>query len=164
MYFYHVASNPDIQYCYLDTSALVKRYVTEPGSTWTQHLLENRDLLLSTSEIALVEVSTALSIQVRTGRLSHRLGRLAYAVFQEHVVNNEYNMIPADRVIIDKAAALGRKHPLKAYDAIHVATALHLRDLLKIRDRSLVFVCADSQALRAATAESLLTENPHDHF
>jgi hypothetical protein len=148
-------------YYYLDTSAVVKRYVLEPGSMWVRKLIANHDLLL-TSQITIAEVSSALAIMARTMRLTRRQREDALAEFLEDIKSGAYQTTSVSLPIIERAAFLVQQHPLKAYDAIHVATALHLRDMLTIRKSPFVFVCADAQALRAAAAEGLLTENPHD--
>jgi hypothetical protein len=61
------------------------------------------------------------------------------------------------------AATLVGRHPLRAYDAIQLATAL---DYLKTRapDRARFrFLTADDQLERAAQAEGLKTDNPNRH-
>ena len=54
---------------YLDSSALVKRYVNEPGSAWVRQITdlfsENTILL---AEISLAEVAAALSAKSRATR------------------------------------------------------------------------------------------------
>ena len=66
---------------YLDASALVKRYVREPGSTWVRTLVDDPANVILTSAISLVEVSAAIAICVRTGKLRPRQGEMAYEEF-----------------------------------------------------------------------------------
>ena len=56
------------------------------------------------------------------------------------------------------------RHPLRAYDAIHLATALMVnRRLLAAGVLGLVFLCADDRLLQAAVAEGLAVDNPNEH-
>ena len=66
---------------YFDASALVKRYVLEPGSTWVRALIDRvnpdtgeRVNTVLIAEVSLVEVAAALAISERTGRI-HRWHR-----------------------------------------------------------------------------------------
>ena len=46
---------------YLDTSALIKRYVTETGSSWLLNLFSHPNLLLFTTRVTTVEVRSVLA-------------------------------------------------------------------------------------------------------
>ena len=54
---------------YLDTSALVKLYVKEPGSQAVRALLEKAQIV-STSRVAYVEMRAGLARKLRQGELS----------------------------------------------------------------------------------------------
>jgi predicted nucleic acid-binding protein len=54
---------------FCDTSAIVKYYVTEPGSQWVWKLVDSGEPVFLV-EITIAEVSAALSILRRTGRIS----------------------------------------------------------------------------------------------
>ncbi|MBI4322593.1 MAG: type II toxin-antitoxin system VapC family toxin [Chloroflexi bacterium] len=56
---------------YLDSSAVVKYYVSEPGSSWVRSRIDGTDVVLL-SEITVVEVAAALGILRRMGRISAR--------------------------------------------------------------------------------------------
>ena len=63
-----------------------------------------------------------------------------------------------------RAAALCRKHPLRAYDADQLACALTRRDDdLAAGLAAPVFICADAVLLGVAAAEGLAVENPTAH-
>ena len=66
---------------YLDANALVKRYVHEPGSTWVRTLIDDPANVILISAISLVEVSAAIAICVRIGKLGPRQGGMAYEEF-----------------------------------------------------------------------------------
>ncbi len=46
---------------YLDSSAIVKRYVTETGSVWIRNLCQNSSYAVFISELALPEVGSAFA-------------------------------------------------------------------------------------------------------
>jgi hypothetical protein len=56
------------------------------------------------------------------------------------------------------------EHPLRAYDATHLATALTAQRFLTSQSSpSLVFLSADDRLSRAASAEGLAADNPNLH-
>jgi len=148
---------------YLDSSVVVKRYVDEPGSAWTRLLITERANTAILSEIAIVEVSAALAMSVRTGKVRKALGRAAYEAFHADIAAGVYQLLAVARPTIDEAADLAQVHPLKGYDALHVATGLQAARDLADQEIALVFVSGDDQMLRAAEAEGLLTDNPFWH-
>jgi len=146
---------------FFDTSALVKYYVTEPGSTWVRTLVDSQSPLFLV-EIALAEMAAALGILHRVGRLTRRQCDEYWWIFEEDCVRR-YRWLPVSRLCIETGATLCRRYPLKSYDAVQVATALHLRQVLSEQELPLTFVSGDDQALDAAEAEGLAVENPFDH-
>ncbi len=68
------------------------------------------------------------------------------------------------QVTVDTACKLSGTHRLRAYDAIHLATALLLNgEMIRNNKPPLTFICADNRLLEIAQAENLRTENPNDH-
>lgn len=57
---------------YLEPSALVKYYVTEPGSTWVRQLVDGEANVLVSAEITITEVAVALGVIARMGSISRR--------------------------------------------------------------------------------------------
>jgi predicted nucleic acid-binding protein len=67
--------------------------------------------------------------------------------------------------LIDLAIDLTRRHKLRGYDAVQLASALTANSALMAEGFSgLVFVSADDDLLVAANAESLAVENPNSHL
>jgi hypothetical protein len=65
---------------------------------------------------------------------------------------------------IDAACRLANKHPMRAYDAMQLATAWLFNQALSRAGRSpLTFISADDLLVNQAQAEGLLTENPNHH-
>ena len=150
-------------FLYLDSSVVVKHYVDEPGSAWVQSHITEAGNIAILSEIAIVEVSAALAMSVRMGKLRKALGQAAYEAFHADIAAGVYQLVAVARSAIDEAAELAQAHPLKGYDALHVATALETAHDLAEQNLTLVFVSGDDQMLRAAEAEGLTTDNPFLH-
>ena len=155
---------------YLDTSAIVKRYVTEKGSAWIEELCEARvpdsEMRVHTiliGELTLLEVASAITQRVKkTKQLDEQEGNDAYNLFFRHA-REEYTVEPWSRYVLNQAIELAQKHALRAYDAAQLAFALYSNNLLKEDDISLTFVTSDKTLLEAAQAEGLAAENPQDH-
>ena len=131
---------------YLDTSALVKLCVAEQGSDLVAALWDGADLV-ATSRLADAEVRAVLAAGQRTGRLEPAQARAALAAWERlwpgvHVVELE-------EVVTGGAATLVGTHPLRAADALHLASALVLRS------PDLLVAAWDEQLAAAARAEGL---------
>ena len=149
---------------YLDTSALVKRYVAETGSAWVRRLLAHpAQYVIYTAALAQAEVISALQRRVRAGRLevaqAQRLGQRVTAHFVQR-----YQVISMTQAVVDQACVALQAHPLRAADAIHLACALTIRRI--VQEQGLLppsFVVADTALRAAATAEGFVVENPLQH-
>jgi predicted nucleic acid-binding protein len=151
---------------FFDTNAIVKRYVTEPGSAWVREQCDAKEPTtlkalhtIFISEITIVEGAAALAILVRNGVMAKRDGQDAYKKFMAEA-DTEYKLIGITSAMIRAAAQLTQQHPLKGYDALQLAVTLHIHQLLNARKLALTFVSSDKQLLRAAQAESLTTIDP----
>lgn len=150
---------------YIDSSALVKRYVTETGASWVQALADPvAGNVLVSATITRIEVAAALASRHRApGGLSRAERDSAVALLEQHCVM-EYILIPVDTPVLDRALTLMQRHRLRAYDAVQLAAALLSNDTYMAAGLSaLVFVSADHDLLSAAQAEGLATESPHTH-
>ena len=148
---------------YWDSSVVVKRYLDEPGSAWVRMLAANPENTFLTTQMSIVEVSAAIAISVRVGRLTKRQSQHAYRNFASDVDTDAYQLLAVARPIIDRAALLVQAHPLKGYDAVHLATGLEAARNLADQEITLVFVSGDDQMLGAAEAEGLMADNPFLH-
>ncbi len=149
---------------FLDTSALVKRHVAEPGHTWVEALCNpSASNSIVISEAALVEVIAAFSRLARETppRLSTAERDQVIADF-EILAASEYIVVVLARPVLTRAAALCRTRPLRAYDAVQLACALTQRDDdLAAGNPTPTFVCADANLLAIAQAEGFTVENPN---
>jgi predicted nucleic acid-binding protein len=139
---------------YLDTSALVKRFVSEPGSSEIQSLLTEGEPVASAT-IAYVELYSGLTRRHREGGLSHGQYRLACRRVERDWMALVKVELGAE--ILSSARGLIQRHGLRAFDAIHLASALGLQ---AAANEPVTFVAADQRLLRAATGERLATVNP----
>jgi len=149
---------------YLDASALVKRYVDEVGSNWLRAAMAPAwRPLLFTSRMAIVEVISAFARRVRDGSLTPEELAAARDAFRGDCLSG-YQIMPPTVAVIDLACTLLERHPLRAYDATHLATALSAQQFLAARGYpALTFLSADDRLNRAATAEGLTVDNPNHH-
>ena len=150
---------------FLDSSALVKRYVAETGTLWVQALVapSTRHKLLIT-RITWVEVLSALARRQRDGSLSSAQVDGSVRSFR-YDLGTQYQVIEFSRELAETAGQLVRKHPLRAYDAVQLASALRVQlDLVQAQAPPLTFICADDHLLAVAQAEGLRTDNPNQHL
>lgn len=149
---------------YLDASALVKRYIDEVGSDWLRGIIaSSQPALLFTSRLTIVEVVSAFVRRVREGSLSLEELAIARDAFRGDCLN-EYQIMPPTMTVIDLACSILEQYPLRAYDAIHLATALGAQQFLVAQGYPpLTFLSADDRLSRVATTEDLEVDNPNHH-
>lgn len=149
-------------YYFLDSSAVVKRYITEIGSGWIRQLTAqsaNNQLFLA--RITWVEVLSALSRRQREGFLDHATLIQIKTVFQTHI-NRQYETLEVERTLIEAAGNLVTQHPLRAYDAIQLAAALQLKATLnQAQLADPIFLTADNRLLTIAQSTGLPWDNPN---
>lgn len=111
---------------YLDTSALVKLYAEEPGREEVENAVREARVV-AVSEIGYVEARSALARKEREGSFSTDEHDEAVAQLQQDY-REVYLSRPITGDLVARAGELARKHALRAYDAVHLATALVLRE------------------------------------
>ena len=134
---------------YLDTSALVKLYVSEPGSAEVRRLVEAADAA-ATSWVAYAETRAAFSRALReqvTSPEDHiqRVGQFN----QDWESTLRVELLP---LIARNAGDLTEVYGLRGFDAIHLASALWLRDKCGV---ALAFVAYDRRLAEAAARAGL---------
>jgi len=139
---------------YLDTSALIKRFVEETGSNKVEDLVVER-APASTATLAYVEVYSGLSRKQRDGELSADQFDEIRIQFEEDWPS--YVRVHLRDEVLHLARDLVGRHPLRALDAVHVASALHLQSLL---GSAVTFVAADRRLLDAAGTEGMDIVDP----
>ena len=129
---------------YFDSSALFKLFLPEPGSDEAL-LVWGSGIPRVTSRLSHAELACALGAAVRQGRVD----RPAVGVVDGTFLRRNADLIEADDRIVTAAAALGVAYGLRGGDAIHVSSALCLREF------SPLVVSWDERQRAAALAEGL---------
>jgi uncharacterized protein len=111
---------------YLDSSALVKLYAEEPGTEEVRNVTSDATVV-AVSEIGYVEARSALARKEREGAFSAEEHDEAVDSLRRDFWEL-YLPRPLTGGIIAHAGELAREHALRAYDAVHLATALSLRN------------------------------------
>lgn len=130
---------------FFDTSALVKRYVEEPGSAMVRAAL--RANTVAVARVTLAETAAAVA---RAARLS------AITVAQRDAILSRLpldfarlQVIEIRPALVSRVSSLVTSHPLRAYDAIQLAAAITLRQA----GTAVEIWCADGDLVAAADAE-----------
>jgi predicted nucleic acid-binding protein len=148
---------------YFDSSALVKLYVAETGSEWVNTAVQAEEQArVWIAKIGIVEAASAIARHHRTGNITSPKRDL---LFQALLFDsrNRLALISESNKIIALAVNITQKHPLRGYDAVHLAAALELnKQLSENQLSSIIFVSADENLNQAAFAEGLTVENPSE--
>jgi predicted nucleic acid-binding protein len=147
----------DLALYFLDTSALVKLYVQEPGTDRLLPLIndqsENRFAVLA---ISVVEIRSAIRRRQRAGDIDAPVAAAVLESVQKHMESRFLRQVINDNVI-DAAVEMIDRYALRAYDAIQLAGCLVLS---RITVDACTFVCADHRLLDAARSEQLKVLDP----
>ena|SRR5687767_3462777 len=131
---------------YFDASALVKRYVREPGTPSVRLLL--RQERAATSRLSEAEISSALCRRRREGALTARQYQRALDGLRVDLGRFEIvELVPA---VVAAVHPLLARHSLRAGDALQLASALMLREAL---GDELTVVAYDERLHEAARLE-----------
>lgn len=114
---------------YLDTSALIKRYVNETGTEDARAWIRAADSI-STSLLTRAETAAGLTRLQNRGILTREDYRLALEQFRLDWA--EYHRIPVNEELIARADFLACQHGLRGYDAVHLAAALIWQEALML--------------------------------
>jgi len=139
---------------YLDATALVKRYVPEPGRHWLERRLRSERLLHS-SAISYAETHAALARRFREGDLKRRDFTEARNRFEVDWL--ELQEIAVDNETLAPVAQIVERVPLRGMDAIHLAAALWLQR--KFGSNTLL-VASDTRLLQAAQQFGFVVLDP----
>ena len=144
---------------FLDTSALVKRYVAEVCSRTVTELVSAPSVNILIADITRAEFASALNRRLRDGTVSPEQHRALKSAFAFHLVD-DYLVVPLQSSHITAACRVINAHGLRAYDAVQLAVALSLRDLLAPPGEIISLVSTDPRLNAAARAEGLAVIEP----
>jgi uncharacterized protein len=144
---------------FFDTSALIKCYVVEIGSQWVvTTTAQNHQILIS--HITPIEMVSAFARRYREKALSERQMQAAMLVMERHI-KRQYAVIHLSQNIETTAKDLLVQYPLRALDALQLATALDTQfQIQHAKLTPLIFVSADTRLLGAAQQIGLEILNP----
>ena len=139
---------------YLDSSALVKLYVQEPGTN-VVHDLVLRSAASATSSIAYAETRAALARRHREGIIgTPEMAEIKLALIDDW---QRLFVVPVSLVIAKMAGDLAESHALRGMDAVHLATALWLQEQ---QPAPLTFAAWDTRLLQAASSAGFAVQGP----
>lgn len=139
---------------YFDTSALAKKYVAEAGSDLINRIIADA-VSIATSKITYPEM---LSAFVRRNKMGDVSDKELSELINEFENNWNYFFILDIKDDLFKILKIAiKKHHLKVADAVHLASALWLRDNIA---GNVSFSASDMNLLRAAELEGLKVINP----
>lgn len=132
---------------YLDASALVKLFVPEPESDMlNRSLVGAEDVVLS--DLAVTEMASALGRRVREGKLLvARARRLQREAEKLAAACRRVELTPPIHRRAERLLLSSREVPLRALDALHLATALDVN--------AATVVTFDPRLRAAASAQGL---------
>lgn len=138
---------------FLDTSAMVKLYLAEPGSERMRGaVMEERPV--AASHLAFAEIHATFA---RRGReellLASELEQLRLRFADDW---EELTQVPIGAEVLAFVPGLCARHSLRGGDALQLASAL----LLVQEGLAVTFACSDRRLLDAAAAEGLATFDP----
>ena len=136
---------------YMDTNALVKNYVVEPGSnrlikTW------NQADAIAISIVGYAEVLAAFHRKFREKSLS--IDELEELICEFKDDWNMFNKVDVKIALFPIVDRLLIKYQLRGFDVIHLSSCITLNE--HVEDK-VVFVCADHLLLKSAEQERIAT-------
>jgi predicted nucleic acid-binding protein len=132
---------------YADTSSLFKLYLAEEGSSEVRAAAVSASQI-ATSVVAYAETRIALARALREGRLDRRGFATARGKFE--IEWSAIGAIDVTDEILGESGDLGDLYPIRAFDAIHLASAKQVRALAR---NEVGFSSADGRLRDAAVAE-----------
>ncbi|ASJ12773.1 type II toxin-antitoxin system VapC family toxin [Thermococcus thioreducens] len=132
-----------MEVAFFDTSALVKRYHIERGSSIVNELMRN--YIVAISELAILEMTSALNRRFLSGELTKR--KLDWVLERFYSDLEDYVVVTISSETISLAISLVLKHGLKTLDSLQLASAL------RIKDEASIFATFDERLKNAAEKE-----------
>lgn len=149
---------------FFDSSAIVKRYVQEAGTSRVIGLTDpaaRHDIYLA--RIAGVEVISAIARRSRSGGLSTTTAAQVLADFRFDFAS-QYQTFEITAALITRAMTLAETHALRGYDAVQLAAALEAHHFCSVSGLpALTLISADEALNTAAMAEGLAVDDPNVH-
>jgi predicted nucleic acid-binding protein len=133
----------------MDTSALMKVYVEEEGSSLARRLSTEAGVL-AMSRVGYAEARAGLALALRMGRLDDPSFTTALRSFEERWA--QVSVVEVSEPLVREAGDLAQNRALRGFDAIHLASAMVFQ---RQTGETVTFSAWDGPLLRAAEAEGL---------
>jgi predicted nucleic acid-binding protein len=137
---------------FLDSSALVKRYVSETGSALVRRLCTRGEIAVA--RIVYGEVAATLARACREGLFDEEARDGLLDQLAEDV--DGFETVEIRRRVMDCTRGLVIRHPLRGYDAVQLACAIAIHE----RGQALRFWSADVRLVGAARGEGIRAAAP----
>jgi predicted nucleic acid-binding protein len=149
---------------FVDSSALVKRYVLETGTAWVRGITrQNPSTVIYIAHITAVEVTCATARPRKGKTLTPKRASSILWRFRQHLAAR-YTIIELTPDLVDDAMRPGNAYAMRAYDAVQLAAALEVnRSHQADGFGPITLVSADRDLNAAATAEGLAVDDPNSH-
>ena len=149
---------------FLDSSAIVKRYVQETGTAWVRRLVRSgKPDLIFLAHITAVEVTSAVARRRQGGSLPAARVRSILTRFRSHLAGR-YIPVEITSTLLADAMRLANAHALRAYDAVQLAAALEVNGrFLSAGATGVTLISADQELNAAASAEGIAVDDPNMH-
>jgi uncharacterized protein len=132
-----------VSLAYFDSSAVVKNYIREAGSSRVRGLLMSYEFL--SSAITPIELHSAVQRRRRQGEITQP----NYNSIVSRLANDRsyWQLVEAVPQVLSKAEELVKTENVRTLDAIHIASAIIIQDSFTT---PLPFISADERQLAAA--------------
>lgn len=149
---------------FLDTSAIVKRYLVETGSAWIRAICHpSATNELYRARITLVEFVSAVIRRRRGGALSAANATAILARFRNDWAT-DFSIVEITPAVLSNAAGLAESQELRAYDAVQLAANSHVRSRRRaMRMSAVTLPSSDLDLNAAATAIGIPVDDPNTH-
>ncbi|MBW1677723.1 MAG: type II toxin-antitoxin system VapC family toxin [Deltaproteobacteria bacterium] len=137
---------------YFDSSSIVKWFFDEPLTELARDI-KNKAKIVVTSLLAFPEVLSAINCACREGRCLKSEMELVRTEFLRIWPN--FQWLRVNEELMQQAGELIFRHSLRGFDAVHLASALLLKQQGGAID--IFFSCFDHNLNRAARKEGFLT-------
>ena len=137
---------------YVDTSALVKVYVAESGSSEVRGRIDQAEAV-ATALVTYAEARAAFARHQREGGLTLANLRRAVRAFDRDWTT--YNVVGLSDSLVHSAGELAERHALRGYDAVQLAAVLQLQHA----GGPVEFCAFDTRLNRAARRERLVVSD-----
>ena len=148
---------------FLDSSALLKRYVSETGTIWVQSLFSPAAAhRIAIATISAAEFVAAVSRKLRARGIQPAEASRVIISFRADFAR-EFDLLHITSTVIEDAMRLAELHALRGYDAVQLSAALAVNAAARSVGASSILVSADLELNSAASAEGLAVDDPNSH-